>query len=197
MTKIIDQSHRGAKTVVSYTFPAHRIEIAKGDFVDLKISVLNSYDGSWRFMSLVGAVRLACTNGQVIGDYFSSFYGKHTKSLDTDVAVKKLETALDVYTKNAELWKQYPSSKVTKPQAKKIFESMSGKNKKMLEFLEETHLQYIDEMGHNLWALFNTLTHWSSHAKFKNEANKSATIINRENKVRKVLPMLNDLLKVA
>ena len=49
-------------------------------------------------------------------------------------------------------------------------------------------------MGKNLWAVFNTLTDWSSHAKFKNEANKVATIYNREAKVRKVIPMLNELL---
>ena len=78
MERDIQQSHGGARTVVTYTFPAHRIEVKKDDPMDLKISVLNSYDGSWKFMSLVGALRLACLNGQVIGDFFSSFYGKHT-----------------------------------------------------------------------------------------------------------------------
>ena len=47
MTKKISQSHRGAKTIVTYTFPAHEIEIAPGDSVQLRIMVLNSYDGTW------------------------------------------------------------------------------------------------------------------------------------------------------
>jgi hypothetical protein len=55
----------------------------------------------------------------------------------------------------------------------------------------------VDELGKNLWALFNTLTDWSSHAKFKNEKNKASTIITREAKVRKVLPMLEALRKAA
>tara|TARA_B100000795_G_scaffold257888_1_gene231508 strand:- start:456 stop:1292 length:837 start_codon:yes stop_codon:yes gene_type:complete len=197
MTKDIQQSHMGAKTIVTYTFPAHRIEIATGDFVDLKIMVLNSYDGSWKFMSMVGAVRLACMNGQVIADAFSEYSAKHTRSLDIDVAVAKLETALIVYTKNTELWKKYPQSPVTNAQATAIFQKVAGKSDRLELLLEETYLKYVNEMGKNLWAVFNTLTDWSSHAKFKNEANKVATIYNREAKVRKAIPMLNELLLVA
>ena len=194
MTKDIQQSHMGAKTIVTYTFPAHRIEIDTGDFVDLKIMVLNSYDGSWKFMSMVGAVRLACMNGQVIADAFSEYSAKHTRSLDVDMAVAKLETALEVYTKNVELWKKFPKSPISNAQATAIFQRVAGKSDRLELLLEETFLKYVDEMGKNAWALFNTLTDWSSHAKFKNEANKVATIYNREAKVRKVIPMLNELL---
>ena len=197
MTKDIQQSHMGAKTIVTYTFPAHRIEIDTGDFVDLKIMVLNSYDGSWKFMSMVGAVRLACMNGQVIADAFSEYSAKHTRSLDIDVAVAKLETALIVYTKNTELWKKYPQSPVTNAEATKIFQRVAGKSDRLELLLEETYLKYVNEMGKNLWAVFNTLTDWSSHAKFKNEANKVATIYNREAKVRKVLPWLKEMAIAA
>ena len=30
------------------------------------------YDGTWKFMSMVGAVRLACMNGQVVVDALSA-----------------------------------------------------------------------------------------------------------------------------
>ena len=197
MTRDIQQSHGGARTVCTYTFPAHRIEVREGDSMDLKISVLNSYDGSWKFMSLVGALRLACLNGQVIGDYFSSFYGKHTRSLDTDVAVEKLEHSLDVYMENAELWKQYPTTAVSELQAYNVFLNMAGESKVLLELLQTTHALYVEEVGNNLWALFNTLTDWASHAKFKNKSNIASTIITREQKVRKVLPMLEDIRLAA
>jgi hypothetical protein len=52
-------------------------------------------------------------------------------------------------------------------------------------------------MGGNLWALFNTLTDWSSHSKFKNIRNQAATVITREQKIRKVLPMLEDIRVAA
>ena len=197
MTKEIQQSHYGAKTIVTYTFPAHQIEITDGDFVQLRIMVLNSYDGSWKFLSMVGAVRIACMNGQVVVDAFSNYNAKHTSSLDTDIAVAKLETALEVYTKNADVWKSYPKSPVTNLQATRIFKQVAGKSERLEALLEETYLKYVDELGKNLWAVFNTLTDWSSHAKFKNEANKVATIYNREAKVRKVIPLLNELRLAA
>jgi len=197
MERDIQQSHGGARTVVTYTFPAHRIEVKKDDPMDLKISVLNSYDGSWKFMSLVGALRLACLNGQVIGDFFSSFYGKHTMNLDTDAAVDRLETSLDVYLQNAEYWKQYPKISVTDLQAQNVFLNLAGTSKVLNGVLEEIHVKYVDEMGGNLWALFNTLTDWSSHSKFKNIRNQAATVITREQKIRKVLPMLEDIRVAA
>ena len=197
MERDIQQSHGGARTVVTYTFPAHRIEVKKDDPMDLKISVLNSYDGSWKFMSLVGALRLACLNGQVIGDFFSSFYGKHTMNLDTEVAVDRLETSLDVYLQNAEYWKQYPKISVTDLQAQNVFLNLAGTSKVLNGVLEEIYSKYTDEMGSNLWALFNTLTDWSSHSKFKNIRNQAATVITREQKIRKVLPMLENIRLAA
>ena len=197
MYRDIQYSHDGARTIVSYTFPAHRIAVKEGDEMDLKITVLNSYDGSWKFMSLVGAFRLLCTNGQIIGDSFSSYYGKHTKSLDVEYAISKLENSLEVYLHNAELWKQYPTSKITIQQANNILLTLSDGNEKMMELLNATYQKYVFEMGHNLWALFNTLTDWSTHADVRNESNKSATVIGREQRVRKVLPMLDELRLVA
>ncbi len=197
MSRDIQYSHDGARTVVTYRFPAHRIAVQEGDEMDLMITVLNSYDGSWKFMSMVGAFRLLCTNGQIIGDSFSSYYGKHTKSLDVDYAINKLENALEVYLKNAELWKQYTTSKVTIAQAHNILLSLSNGNKKMFKELEGTYQKYVFEMGHNLWAVYNTLTDWSTHANVRNKSNKPSVVVNRESKVRKVLPMLNELLVAA
>ena len=197
MTRDIQQSHAGARTVVTYTFPAHRIEVRKDDPMDLKISVLNSYDGSWKFMSLVGALRLACLNGQVIGNFFSSFYGKHTKSLEPEVAVNKLRMSLGTYTENAEYWKQYPNIPVNELQVNNVFINLAGESKVLGEYLHNIYAKYQDDMGANLWALYNTLTDWSSHAEFRNKANQAATVITREQKVRKVLPMLENIRLAA
>jgi len=198
MTRNIKSSHGGARTIVTYSFPAHKVDINdKGDNVMLTIKALNSYDGSWRFMTLVGAVRQICANGMVIGEYFSEYFQKHTKNIDTDVAVDKLGHALEVFGQNAELWTSYPSTAVSDLDATNILMSLAGGSKSLLELLQETHVKYVDELGKNLWALFNTLTDWSTHAKFKNEKNKASTVVTREQKVRKVLPMLEAIRKAA
>ncbi len=196
MMRDVQYSHDGARTVVSYRFPAHRIAVTEGDEMDLMITVLNSYDGSWKFMSMVGAYRMLCTNGQIIGDSFSSYYGKHTKSLDVEYAINKLEDSLEVYLQNAELWKQYPTVKINIREANNVLLQLANGNDKMMELLNSTYQKYVFEMGHNLWALFNTLTDWSSHAEVRNKSNTPSTIISREQKVRKVLPML-DVLRLA
>ena len=85
-------------------------------------------------------------------------------------------------------------SKISNAQATAIFQRIAGKSDRLEILLEETFIKYVDEMGKNVWALFNTLTDWSTHAKFKNETNKVATIYNREAKVRKVLPLLTEML---
>jgi len=198
MIRDIKSSHGGARTIVTYSFPAHKVDINdRGDNVMLTIKVLNSYDGAWRFMTLVGAVRQICSNGMVIGEYFSEYFQKHTKNIDTDAAVDKLGHALEVFGQNAELWTAYPSTKVSDLQATNVLTSLAGGSKTLLELLQQTHVEYVDELGKNLWALFNTLTEWSTHAKFKNEKNKAATVITREAKVRKVLPMLEAIRKAA
>ena len=125
--------------------------------------VLNSYDGTWKFMSMLGAVRLACMNGQVVVDAFSTYSAKHTKSLDVDVAVEKLETALEVYEANVKLWQQFAKAGVTNAQATAVFQQVAGKSDKLQILLEETFLKYKAELGTTVWALFNTLTDWSSH----------------------------------
>ena len=193
MKREIKQSHSGARVVCTYIFPEHKVEVRPGDFIALKICVLNSYDGSWKFTSILGALRYACNNGLVIGDYFSSFYGKHTKGLDTNIAIKQLENSLDAFLKNAEIWKQYPLIPISELQANNVFLGLAGESKILLELLQQTHTFYTDTIGDNLWSLFNTITDWSSHAKFRNIQNLASTVISREQRVRKILPMLDKI----
>jgi len=193
MMRKVSSSHDGARQIITYTFPAHEMEVAEGDPMYLQTTLLNSYDGTWSLGSLLGALRLACSNGQVVHDSFSAFFGKHTKGLDVNDVIRRLETSLDVYMQHVELWKQYPRTKVSVVDAEKVLLALAKDNKKTMKILTETHAKYVLQMGNNLWALFNTLTDWSSHTKVRKESNKPSIIINREQKVRQVLPLLESL----
>ena len=198
MTRDVSTSHGEGRTVVSYTFPEHRVSIKDGDEMDLTLTVLNSYDMSWRFRSIMGAFRLLCANGLILGDPLAEYSGKHTASLDTDRAIKDLGIALESYLRNADALKEYPEIAVTPIQIDSIFGALAKGSKTMLKMLDETFNNiYKEEMGNTLWALYNTLTDWSTHAKVKNEANAPSIIINREERVRKVLPMLEDIRLAA
>ena len=198
MTRDVQTSHGEGRTVVSYTFPEHRVSIKEGDEMDLTLTVLNSYDTSWRFRSLMGAFRLLCANGMIVGDTLAEYSGKHTASLDTDRAIKDLGIALDIYLQNADAWKEYPKIAVTTKQVDSVFANLAKGSKTMLKMLDNTFNNiYKEEMGNTLWALYNTLTDWSTHAKVKNLDNQASIIINREERVRKVLPMLEDIRLAA
>jgi len=197
MERIVQTSHDGGRTVVSYDFPEHSISIGENDDVNLTLTVLNSYDTSWRFRVLGGAFRLLCANGMIVGDTFMEYSGKHTASLDTERAIRNLEVSLAGFLNEAELWKTYPKVDVTPMQVKQVFEKLATGSKTLVKDLDVTFLEYVDELGFNLWALFNTITSWSTHYRVKNTDNQASIIVNREEKVRKLLPMLEDIRLAA
>ena len=197
MERDIQTSHGGGRTVVSYTFPEHKVQVKEDDYVDLKLTILNSYDTSWRFRVLGGAFRLLCANGMIVGDTFLEYSGKHTASLDTERAIANLDNSLQGFLATADLWKQYPKVKVNEVQVASVFDTLAKGSKAMLKYLDECHKMYVDELGSNLWALFNTLTEWSSHHEIKNKQNAPSIIVNREERVRKLLPILEDLRLAA
>ena len=193
MERKVYTSHSGGRTKVEYTFPEHRVSIKDDDELDLTLTVLNSYDTSWRFRSILGAFRLLCANGMIVGTAFQQYAHKHTLNLDTDRAIKDLALSLDFFEENANSWRDYPNVRVNAFQVDKVFKALAKDSKSIRVSLDESHEGYVRRLGDNLWALFNTLTHWSTHYKVKNTANTSSIIINREDKVRKVLPMLDDI----
>ena len=197
MVRNISTSHGGGRTVVSYDFPEHSINIGENDSVNLTLTVLNSYDTSWRFRVLGGAFRILCANGLIVGDTFMEYSGKHTASLDTERAIRNLEVSLAGFLHEAEMWKTYPKIDVTPTQVKKVFEKLATGSKTLVKDLDVTFLEYVDELGFNLWALFNTITAWSTHYRVKNTDNQASIIVNREEKVRKLLPMLENIRLAA
>jgi len=198
MTRKVSASHNDARTKIEYRFPEHRVAIREGDEIDLTLTVLNSYDTSWSFRSILGAFRLLCANGMVEGTAFQQYAHKHTLNLDTDRAIAELGLALDNFESNAENWKMYPQISVNAFEVDRVFKALAKGSKSLRVALDESYEGYARRLGNNLWALLNTLTHWSTHHKVRNEANASSIIVTREDRVRKVLPMLDDIVyKVA
>ena len=92
---------------------------------------------------------------------------------------KYIETALEVFRKAGEQWKQMVEVPVSDEQAlavlqlstgkkttKTYSEIMEGRNSKIREALVEWE-RYKDSMGSNKFALLNTVTQLSTHAKVK------------------------------
>ena len=176
----------GALGTITLTLPEYTIETAKGDASVFQINGRTSFNGVWAVILQIGAVRMACTNGQVFIDNFSMYKAKHTISMSTEHAQRKLAAALNSYQHEAERWKNWTQKSITNREAFNVF-AVAAKCKFVLvnpqmsvydlmaepEVYRNRALQYmwsqytIDEqktLGSTHWAAYNAMTHWSTHA---------------------------------
>jgi len=213
--RTIETSHNGARAYARYSFPAHEIEIDTGNVAVLEIAARNSFDGSCCLHIDIGAIYMWCLNGQVFIDDFAMYKSKHTKGLNMAHAARKLSKSLEVYENEVERWKEWKHTDVADYEAFKIFRDASNCKYKRSEFVNVTTLleqpevirnktlvklwnHYVTEerksLGSNLWAVYNTLTHWATHApagKKTAQHNISAIKVRRQDKVREVFKGLS------
>lgn len=183
-------ANNGARSVRTYIFPAHSFKIGRDDdVVDLRIQVINSYDGSSAFTTLVGGYRVLCTNGLVIGKTFSQTYTKHTKGFDLTAILERINHTIDVYCHNAKQWHQWSNRTINDMQAQTIINHIPSISERLHTTLMNYYQKEKRQLGPTLWALFNALTYWSSHEKIKASSlnNRASIVLNRENRVRAVL----------
>ena len=192
-------SPNGARGTIKITLPAHTVETARGDETQLQILGYNSVDGSWPKVIRMGAVRLACTNGQIMVDDFAVYKAKHTMSLDLGHARRKMAALLNSYTEEVERWRGWSTDSVSDRFALITFakaakckvnvESMS--NMSLLEILDHPSLiknkafkylwnQYTQHeqksLGSTKWAVYNALTHWTTHAPVGKKTDKNSVL---------------------
>lgn len=76
-TEKIQLAKNGAHMFATYKLNTVQVEVKKGDIVSLQFIVKNSYDGSSTLQIMLGAYRLVCSNGMVVGKQFFSFSQRH------------------------------------------------------------------------------------------------------------------------
>jgi len=220
----IQTSHCGSRTFVSYDLPGHTYETPDGDSASLKLLGLTSFDGTWPFMLSVSARQFACTNTQVfISGGVAIFKAKHTKNLDIDHGARTIVKCLDVFNQERELWADMYRTSVTEKQAiltiaqaagcrkwaevamadsgvswSAVFDAMPKFNS-AFTYMAEKWPGYKHRLGgSNQWALYNTLTDWSSHApasRKSNQINIANVQRERQETVRKVVG--SDVFRIA
>ena len=192
-------SPNGARGTIKITLPAHTVETARGDETQLQILGYNSVDGSWPMVIRLGAKRLGCCNGQIMIDDFAVYKAKHTMSLDLGHARRKMAALLNSYTEEVERWRGWSTDSISDRFALITFakaakckvnvESMS--NMSLLEILDHPSLiknkafkylwnQYTQHeqksLGSTKWAVYNALTHWTTHAPVGKKTDKNSVL---------------------
>ncbi len=190
MTTYDRTDKQGARTLRTYMFPEHQIEIGRGDKVAFELKAANSYDGSHTFGLMAGGFRFACFNGMVIGSAMANVKKKHTQSLDIDFVIRSLEHAMEMYNDNAQMWLRWTNTLISNEQASSIIKEVSTGARMESELFNQWQLER-RVLGSTAWAMYQVLTHWSTHTKAR--TNHGTALLLREAKVRSVLPVLEKL----
>jgi len=219
----IECSHNGAATFVKYRLPEHNYLTPDGDNATLTLLGVTSLNSTFAFIMSAGAHQSACFNGQVfITGEAGLFKARHTKNLDIKQASRAIVKSLEVFEKERELWQTMYKTPVTEKQAMYTFAEAAGcldlvqaavhesgvswsavfdklpRMNSALTYLAKAWSQYSQKMGKTQWAVYNTLTDWSTHAPAptkKSQLNIASVNQKRSEVVRKVCN--SDVFRIA
>ena len=190
-------THAGGRTIRSYVFPEHTITTGQGDETLLRISVMNSYDGSCNMQVFVGGYRIVCANGMVIGADLARYSSRHTNTFDEGLIKHRIAAALTNFLEVGPIWRKWAVTPCSHESALAVLAELAGSSESTLKDLESYWVEERAALGSNIWALFNAMTYWSTHQKVKESSvgNKAAIVLGREARVSRTLT--HDLFKVA
>jgi len=180
----------GRKLKGTILFNDLTIEPQEGDHVKLRMDFFNSYDASWAYANQLAGLRLVCTNGMVSPQAIAKVWARHTANINVQASVSQIAQGMETFFHNKEQWQEWMKVKVSRDQAEALFKDTVVKrrtkatderyNAKQLEVLLGQLDTEFSTLGKNKWALYNCLTHWSSHT----EASKTPEIAQRSREAK-------------
>jgi hypothetical protein len=187
-TKKIAVLNEGGKMEVKYTFPDVEVDITgRGDKVNPQLIIRNSYDGGWKFGIMLGAFRLVCSNGLVIGKRIYMLKQMHYENLVLDRISIELENALHNFSIQTKIWEKWVDRVTTHEEFEDIVEKLNPSQKEAQHIIDEVEKDTNLVKGKlTLWMLYNIITAMITH--MTRSQNKR---INMEDKARKAFERFN------
>ena len=171
----------GCKLLREITFPNLVVSPQVGDTVEFRISMRNSYDGSWQFGLDAGARRLICLNGMTIAGLGSVRSRKrHTTTFNLDGEARMLGNALEAFRDSEGVWRTWAERTVTEERVKHLWESTLARTPtpsnpvatsgKLMDQLITNWNKQSRTMGSTAWTAYNVATAWATHGDTKGRA---------------------------
>lgn len=204
----------GSMCYIQHTLPEHRALTPDGDTVSLQLLHLNSHNGVWSYQGSAGGLQSACMNTQIfMKNTLTMYKARHTEALDIDKGARILTGTIGMLNENNDIWHEWANITVSREEVFRTIAEASGSkftlgklkeglsieeclelptcyNNSALTYMCNEWGQYKAKMGQNYWALFNTLTHWSTHffnGKRTNATDSSVQYIKNSETVRDVI----------
>jgi len=177
--KMIHTEDHGARMKLTYTFPELLYEVAEGDVINPQINVMNSLDRKWGYAVLVGAYRLVCSNGMVVGQKTGEYKNKHVTTLDKSEALEIVHSGLEGLKETCTTWASWRESVLPMKQAETTLKTLDLKPKEAeglyteaevstgltlatwLEAMKNYKTQVVQQM--TWWVFFNIITQYITH----------------------------------
>ena len=164
-TRFYNDSGRMRRT---YRFYEEAATIAPDDSIIPELHLFNSYDVTWPFIITLGAFRVICTNGLVVGKEFLHLKKRHVYELEQINVRDEVSTALTRFELQTRQWEDWAHRQLTEKVYKKVIKAMKF-GKKAMEIIEDQISQEadgFDESGlpiMSVWMFFNSLTWYITH----------------------------------
>jgi Domain of unknown function (DUF932) len=156
----IDRSHSfvlDGKMRLNLVFPEYKIFDSVSD-VALTLNLMNSYDGSSGLKIHFGLLRQVCTNGLIVNQILSKFYGRHTKGLN----LHGIREALDAsYNSLHVIHHRIETMQNTRPTNDLRAEIQKRLGVKIMKHVEKQ--ESLTRKSQDEWTLLNHVTHYVSH----------------------------------
>jgi Domain of unknown function (DUF932) len=191
----LDIKQAGARSLVKFAFPAETIKVP-GDKSEtaLQIAVLNSFDGTTRYLTKAGGLRMACLNGNILGNIVGSYSSMHNNRLNIDQGAAQLVRMMQEFKGASEYWGRMMQRSVGTNEVEQVFAQFllldqtdegwdeAPKFVKLMNIWDG----YKREMGANAYALYNSLTDYITHRKSQ-PGSVASTRVYDERKLMKLL----------
>jgi hypothetical protein len=137
------------------------------------LRIYASYDSTWAEQIIFGSVYVLCMNGMVRPTWSFNVYNRHNTNKTTDYSVQMFKDGLEAQNQlGEELFKQI-QRKVTNVEVEHLFKNTLAKVSRIFDtnsFSDRTIIilgdlwnKYRSSYGSNLFAVYQTVTEWSSH----------------------------------
>jgi len=158
----------GARMRRIYRFYEIPVEIKPGDNINPELQLFNSYDTSWPFIVILGAFRVVCSNGLVVGEKYLHLKKRHVHDFEQMNLKERVATALKRLKLQTNHWKNWTELRLTEKIYSDVIEDMKF-GKKAMAVIEERITQEVEDytdngiLNMNLWIFFNILTWYITH----------------------------------
>lgn len=161
----IELQKNGARLFATYTFLDTQIKVAEGDLISMTLVAKNSYDSSSSFQIMLGAFRLVCSNGMIIGKQFFKYKQRHfTDSIQIDIPELKenLTRMISKFNDSLPIMQRMVDKKMPQNIVEILEREVKYKNlpKYLGNAAEESYEKNSD---FSVWGYYNALTYSISH----------------------------------